>query len=156
MDVVASQSLRNLISNLHNQGLTIFLTTHYLEEADLLCDRIVILVKGKIIKIGTPEELKRLTEERSVIEVTFTEDVRTLMEAFSDWVPETEVISLGAEKVRIYGGNPPGIFEKIFQFSIDTGIGLKSVNSIKPSLEDAFMKITGLNPIVMAVEKGGK
>lgn len=87
LDVVAARSLRNLIKNLHNQGITIFLTTHYLEEADSLCVRVAIIVKGKIIKIDTPRALK------------------------------------------------------------------ESANTT--NLEDAFIKITGLSPTVMAVEKGG-
>jgi len=87
LDVVAARSLRNLIQNLRSQGLTVFLTTHYLEEADLLCNNVAIIVKGKIIKIDTPKALKE---------------------------------------------------------SSDTG-----------NLEDAFIKITGLSPMVMAVEKGG-
>jgi len=156
LDVVAARSLRNLISNLHRQGLTIFLTTHYLEEADHLCDRIAILVKGKIVKIGTPEELKRLTEEKSVIEFTFTGNICARMGELTSRIPETEVIALEEDMVRIYGGNPPKIFEEVFQFTRDAGIGLSTVNSIKPSLEDAFMRITGLSPIVMAVEKGGR
>jgi ABC-2 type transport system ATP-binding protein len=156
LDVVAARSLRNLISNLHSQGLTIFLTTHYLEEADLLCDRIAILVKGKIIKIGAPEELKRLTEERSVIEITFTGDIRTRIKELSTRIPGTEVIALEDNKVRIYGGDPPRIFEGVSQFAKDTGISPELVNSIKPSLEDAFMRITGLSPIVMAIDKGGR
>lgn len=87
LDVVAARSLRNLIKNLHNQGITIFLTTHYLEEANLLCDRVAIIVKGKIIRIDTPKALKESSE---------------------------------------------------------TG-----------TLEDAFIKITGLSPTVMVMEKGG-
>ena len=86
LDVVASRSLRNLISNLRRQGITIFLTTHYLEEADLLCDRVAIIVKGKILTIDTPENLKDKTKTKS--------------------------------------------------------------------LEEAFMKITGLEPEVLAIEKG--
>jgi len=86
LDVVAARSLRNLISNLHKEGKTIFLTTHYLEEADLLCDRVAIVVKGKIFEIDTPLRLKEKT-------------------------------------------------------------GMKS-------LEEAFMKITGLEPEVLAIEKG--
>ncbi len=156
LDAVAARSLRNLISNLHSQGLTIFLTTHYLEEADLLCDSIAILVKGKIVKIGTPEELKRLSEEKSVIEITFTEDIRARVEELSSRIPGTEVIVLEDDKVRIYGGYPPRIFEGISQFAGDAGVGLESANSIRPSLEDAFMRITGLSPIVMAIEKGGR
>jgi ABC-2 type transport system ATP-binding protein len=156
LDVVAARSLRNLISNLHHQGLTIFLTTHYLEEADLLCDRIAILVQGKIIKAGTPEELKRLTEEKSVIEITFTGDVRERVEELSSRIPGTEIIALENHRVRIYGGDPPRIFKGIFKFADDMGVGLLSVNSVRPSLEDAFMRITGLSPIVMATEKGGR
>jgi ABC-2 type transport system ATP-binding protein len=86
LDVVAARSLRNLISSLHQKGITIFLTTHYLEEADLLCDRVAILVKGRILAIDTPQTLKAKTG--------------------------------------------------------------------KKSLEDVFMKITGLEPEVMAIEKG--
>jgi ABC-2 type transport system ATP-binding protein len=155
LDVVAARSLRNLISNLHRQGLTIFLTTHYLEEADILCDRIAILVGGRIIKIGAPEELKRLAEEKSVIDFTFTGNVRRHMEDLSRRIPGTEIIALEDAKVRIYGGDPPTIFRGVFQFAGDMGVGLLSVNSVRPSLEDAFMRITGLSPIVMATEKGG-
>lgn len=87
LDVVAARSLRNLIKNLRNQNITVFLTTHYLEEADLLCDRVAVIVKGKIVKIDTPKALKEST---------------------------------GTD-----------------------------------NLEDAFIKITGLSPTVMVMEKGG-
>ena len=68
LDVVAARSLRNLISNLSRQGITIFLTTHYLEEADLLCDRVAILVKGKILAVDTPQVLKDKTNKTSLEE----------------------------------------------------------------------------------------
>jgi len=58
--------------------------------------------------------------------------------------------------VRIYGGIPAAIYDNVFRLTKDKGIEIQSVNSIKPSLEDAFIKITGLSPNVMAVEKGGK
>jgi len=68
LDVVAARSLRNLISNLRQQGMTIFLTTHYLEEANLLCDRVAILVKGRILVIDTPQSLKAKTDKKSLEE----------------------------------------------------------------------------------------
>jgi ABC-2 type transport system ATP-binding protein len=68
LDVVAAKSLRNLISNLRQQGITIFLTTHYLEEADLLCDHVAILVKGKILVIDTPLSLKAKTDKKTLEE----------------------------------------------------------------------------------------
>lgn len=68
LDVVAARSLRNLISNLRQQGVTTFLTTHYLGEADLLCDRVAILVKGKILAIDTPQILMAKTNQKSLEE----------------------------------------------------------------------------------------
>jgi len=68
LDVVAARSLRALIGNLREQGITAFLTTHYLEEADILCDRIAILVKGRIVAIDTPKMLKAATEEEPMTE----------------------------------------------------------------------------------------
>ncbi|MGB9722263.1 MAG: ABC transporter ATP-binding protein, partial [bacterium] len=68
LDVVAARSLRNLISNLRQQGITVFLTTHYLEEADFLCDRVAILIKGRILVIDTPLSLKAKTDKKSLEE----------------------------------------------------------------------------------------
>jgi ABC-2 type transport system ATP-binding protein len=155
LDVVAARSLRNLIGNLHQQGITIFLTTHYLEEADLLCDRAAILVKGCIIKIDTPNALKATTEEESVIEFSFEREISGLMEDLSK-LPGVEIVRVDHNKMRIYGGISTDIYYNVFKFAKDRGIETQFVNSIKPSLEDAFIKITGLSPIVMAIEKGGK
>jgi len=156
LDVVAARSLRNLISNLRKQGITIFLTTHYLEEADLLCDRIAILVKGKIIKIDTPKNLKAIAEEESVIEISFVNGISKLIGEISCLIPEAKVFLVDNNKVRIYGGIPERIYDAIFRFAKDKNSGIQTVNSIKPSLEDAFIRITGLSPIVMAIEKGSK
>jgi len=155
LDVVAARSLRNLIGNLHQQGITIFLTTHYLEEADFLCDRAAILVKGRIIKIDTPNALKATTEQEYVIEFSFEREISGLMEDLSK-LPGVEIVRVDHNKVRIYGRISTDIYYNVFKFAKDRGIETQFVNSIKPSLEDAFIKITGLSPIVMAIEKGGK
>ena len=156
LDVVAARSLRNLITNLHQQGITVFLTTHYLEEADLLCDRIAILVKGRIVKIGTPGALKAEAEEESVIEVSFKGKVSELIEDLSNRLTGVKIITVDDNKVRIYGGISNRIYDCVFSLAQDKNMEIQLINSIKPSLEDAFLKITGLSPIVMAIEKGGK
>jgi ABC-2 type transport system ATP-binding protein len=156
LDVVAARSLRNLIKNLHQQGTTIFLTTHYLEEADLLCNRIVILVKGRILKIDTPEMLKAAAEEKSIIEVTFKKLTSKVVEGLCERLPELKVIATNHNKVRIYGGVPAHVLEKVLQYARDGDAEIDGVNSIKPSLEDAFIKITGLSPSIMETEKGGR
>jgi ABC-2 type transport system ATP-binding protein len=155
LDVVAVRSLHNLIENLHQQGVTIFLTTHYLEEADRLCHHIAILVKGKILRIDTPEALKSSAEEGSMIDVSFKSTPSKLVEDLSGILPELKVVATSQNKIRIYGGSPAGILEKVLHYARDSGIEMDGVNSVKPSLEDAFIKITGLSPIIMAAEKGG-
>jgi ABC-2 type transport system ATP-binding protein len=155
LDVVAARSLRNLIINLRHQGITVFLTTHYLEEADLLCDRIAILVKGRILKIDTPEMLKAVAEEESIIEVSFKKMSSKIVEGLSEKLPKLKVVATNHNKLRIYGGVPAHTLEKVLQYAKDEEVEIDKVNSIKPSLEDAFIKITGLSPTIMAIEKGG-
>ncbi len=155
LDVVAARNLRDLIGNLRKQGVTVFLTTHYLEEADLLCDRIAILVKGKIVKIDTPEMLKTVAEEEPVIEVSFKKMQSQIVEGLAERLPEFRVVAVGHNKVRIYGGASAEVLETVLEYAKGNDILIEEVNSIKPSLEDAFIKITGLSPSVMATEKGG-
>jgi ABC-2 type transport system ATP-binding protein len=156
LDVVAARSLRNLISNLRYQGVTIFLTTHYLEEADHLCDRIAIIVNGRILKIDTPEMLKAIAEERPIIEISFKKASSRIIEELPRRLPELKIVATNHNKVRIYGGTPADVLEKVLQYAKSEGNEIDKVNSVKPSLEDAFIKITGLSPTIMAVEKGGK
>lgn len=155
LDVVAARSLRNLISDLRHQGVTIFLTTHYLEEADCLCNRIAILVKGKILKIDTPEMLKAVAEEETIIEISFEKMTPKILEELSERLPELKILVTGHNTVQIFGGVPIHILENVLQYAKEKEVGIDKVNSIKPSLEDAFIKITGLSPTIMAVEKGG-
>jgi ABC-2 type transport system ATP-binding protein len=156
LDVVAARSLRNLIGNLHQQGITVFLTTHYLEEADLLCDRIAILVKGQIVRIDTPKAMKAVAEEESVIEVSFNREISELIEDLSNRLAEVKIVAVDNNKARIYGGISNKIYDCVFSLAKDKNVEIQLINSIKPSLEDAFLKITGLSPIVMAIEKGAK
>jgi ABC-2 type transport system ATP-binding protein len=155
LDVVAARSLRNLIINLRGQGITVFLTTHYLEEADLLCDHIAILVKGRIVEIGTPATLKSVAEEESVIEFTFSKMKSRSVEELSERLPQLKIVSFDQNRMHISGGTPTHVLETVLQHARNIGMEIVAVKSVKPSLEDAFVKITGLSPTIMAVEKGG-
>jgi ABC-2 type transport system ATP-binding protein len=155
LDVVAARSLRNLISDLHRQGVTIFLTTHYLEEADLLCDRIAILVKGKILNIDTPDMLKAVAEEKSIIEITFDKMTPKILKELSKRLHELKIVATSHNTVQIYGGIPTHVLENVLQYVKEKGVEIDKINSVKPNLEDAFIKITGLSPTIMATEKGG-
>jgi len=153
LDAAAARSLRSLISGLREKGLTIFLTTHYLEEADLLCDRIAILVQGRIVRIDTPAHLKRLVQTESLVEFTFQGDILPLAKELESRLGEAKAAVIDQNTIRIYGGDPAEVFDTIFQFSKDKAIGIEAASTIRPSLEDAFLKIAGLSPRVMAAEK---
>ena len=113
LDAAAARSLRGLISRLREKGLTIFLTTHYLEEADLLCDRIAILVQGRIVRIDTPAGLKRLVQTESLIEFSFRGDISALAGDLCSRLGEAEAALLEESRVRIYGGDSPQIFDAV-------------------------------------------
>jgi len=69
------------------------------------------------------------------------------MKDLSNRLPEVKVVAVNHNKVRVYGGVSSKIYDGVFQLARDKGIEVKSVNSIKPTLEDAFIKIIGLSPL---------
>jgi ABC-2 type transport system ATP-binding protein len=155
LDVVAARNLRTLIQRLRSEGITVFLTTHYLEEADILCSRIALLVKGKIITTDTPAKLKVMAEEKPALEISFKAPLPEAKEQLGQRLPGTMVVRV-TNRVRVYSGDTAAVLETVLKYAREMGTEIASVNSLKPTLEDAFVKLTGLSPLVMAAEKGGR
>jgi len=99
LDVQSLRMIRTLIKELNEDGVTVFLTTHHIEEADQLCQRIAIINKGKIVTVDTPERLKASMEKRQVIEVSFTAS-RGLEDKLKGLSCVTDVSMLG-DKCRL-------------------------------------------------------
>lgn len=154
LDVMATRSLRKTIRELHDQGMTIFLTTHYLEEAGILCDRIAIIVKGRIAAVGRPEELKEMAAKEQAVEFTVSGDASTLVELLTA-LTGTKPMLINSSTLRC-SGTTNHLLPRICRAAQDAGTEIVSINTVKPTLEEAFVKITGLSPTVMATEKGGK
>jgi ABC-2 type transport system ATP-binding protein len=70
LDVMSARNLRQMIAGLRDEGVTVFLTTHYLEEAERLCDRVAVIVKGRIVALDTVAGLRSTTQQRTVVEMT--------------------------------------------------------------------------------------
>jgi ABC-2 type transport system ATP-binding protein len=155
LDVVAARSLRNIIKQLKASGITVFLTTHYLEEADVLCDRIALLVKGKVVAIDSPDRLKTTAEEKPALEVTFKTHLTNAADELAQKLPGLTVVKID-ERIRIYDGGADEVLHTILGYAKENGTQVASVGSLKPSLEEAFVKLTGLSPLVMAAEKGAR
>ena len=154
LDVVSARSLRQMIRDFKERGITVFLTTHYIEEAGSLCDRIAILVSGRIVKIDTPKSLEESVQDVPVLEVSI-ESVKPLDDyALNELLPE-KVLRDG-EKIRIYTRNVSETLSVLSQISRENEFKINEINTLKPSLEDAFIRLTGLSSEQMRVDKEGR
>ncbi len=154
LDVQSARQIRDLIKKLNRKGTTVFLTTHYIEEADQLCQRIAIINKGKIITVDTPEELKNIVKTENVIEVSF-DHAGDIVEELKELSHVRNVVIAG-DKYRLYVEDPAETLPSIIHFAAENHLKVTSVNTVKPTLEDAFVKLTGLRPELMTLEKEHK
>src|SRR5262245_56140106 len=148
LDPQAARNLRELIAQLKQEGHTILLTTHYMEEADQLSDRIGIIDTGKVIALDTPEGLKRRIDQKEVIRLEVTgwqEYIGEKLRALS------EVSNLVARKqaeadlweVNLQSNNSRAVLPKLVESIGQNGTRLVNMNIVKPSLEDVFIHLTG-------------
>jgi ABC-2 type transport system ATP-binding protein len=151
LDVQSSRAIRALLKQLNESGVTIFLTTHYIEEADQLCQRIAIINQGKIVALDSPEKLKAKAEEQHVVEVSFSPS-KDMEHQLKDLKYVSGVSRVG-DKFRLYVEDASEAILMLIDFCRRNNLKIVSINTLKPSLEDAFVKITGLSPEVMAIEK---
>jgi len=150
LDVQSSRIIRSLIKELNDNGVTVFLTTHYIEEADQLCQRIAIINKGKIVAVDNPEKFKASMEERQIIEVSFSPPES--FDKLKGLSCVNDVSKLG-DKCRLYVDDTSEAVPSIVDFANKNNLKIVSINTLKPSLEDAFVKLTGLSSDVMKTEK---
>jgi len=121
------------IRSLRKQGVTIILTTHYMDEASALCDRILIVDNGKIIQTGAPQELIRQFAGEDVLEVEYDE---AMVKQLKDELPSAEVEVFG-DQVRVFA-KEHGVFERVIKQFPNKTMTIRNAN-----LEDVFLKLTG-------------
>lgn len=122
------------VRNLKKKGVTIILTTHYMDEAAVLCDRVLIVDKGKIIEEGKPSELVKKHVGEEVLEVDYDEKLLpVLKEAF----PDGDFERLG-DRMQIFTDKPHGVFEGFLEEHPMQNVTIRTAN-----LEDVFLKLTG-------------
>jgi ABC-2 type transport system ATP-binding protein len=129
------------VRRLRDTGTTVFLTTHYLEEADALCDRIAIIDHGKIVALGTPDELKRQVAGDVVVVGTDDGAVRALELLKSQ--PFVREATLADGIVRLYVDRGETAMPQILRTLDSAGIALASLSLNRPSLDDVFLRQTG-------------
>lgn len=140
LDPQTRRSIWEHIKKLNREEkLTIILTTHYMEEADYLCDRIAIIDHGKIIALGTPENLKNITGgDTLTIETSDAEKLKGILKF--RWIKNMKIFD---GKLNITVSNGDKVIPKILNIAAKNRIKINSVNLKKPTLEDVFIHYTG-------------
>jgi ABC-2 type transport system ATP-binding protein len=141
LDVESSRLIRKLICKLNQEGTTILLTTHNLNEANALCDRIAIMNDGKFAAIDRPERLKLSVKKATSIEVAFRDKLSKDELEFSG-VHRVEKVG---DRYRLYTEKPADIFPALIKFSEKRNNRIVLLNSLEPSLEDVFVELTKKN-----------
>ena len=157
IDVESARQIRKLLLDLKKSGTTVFITTHYIEDAQRICDRIAFIVNGNIVKVGTVPELMDSISHGHTIQLVAGGNVDLLMGEIQE--------SFKAYTVRIKGENTIYLTSKekiplfpVVQYLDSKGISVYEAKELKPSLEDVFVKLTGIEASKLSKEKekGGK
>ncbi|HHW93502.1 MAG TPA: ABC transporter ATP-binding protein [Clostridiaceae bacterium] len=157
IDVESSRQIRDMIVGLKHQGTTILLTTHYIEEAERICDRIAFLANGQIVASGTvPELMERVTHGHAIRFVTGENAERLAPELQTRF--EGSEVMIGADHSLVMETENRQSLLPVMQFFHEKGIDVYEAKELHPSLEDAFVELTGIESSVMKEEKekGGR
>ena len=139
LDPQARRAIWDLVRGIRERGKTVFLTTHLMEEAERLCDRVAIIERGRIIDIDTPERLvARHCPERTVILAT---DDPTAKEHLRS-IPQVETVTCAEQRFTIRGSGD-NLVTEVIQCLSENGIRVTDFRTMLPNLEDVFLKITG-------------
>jgi ABC-2 type transport system ATP-binding protein len=155
IDVASARQIRQLIAGMHRAGTTIFLTTHYIEEAERLCSRIAFIVQGKIVRIDTVANLIQPIQEKHVMQLTVSNSEPALYGRLSEAFPNLTFQDLTEGLIRVEAGDPIRV-GPLVRFLEDQGTEVNEARRMQPSLEEVFVKITGIEADVMRKEKEKK
>jgi ABC-2 type transport system ATP-binding protein len=146
LDPQASRDLRDRVRELKAQGRTVLLTTHYMEEADQLCDRVAIIDHGRIVALGTPAALKRTIRAEEVVhlEIGLDGDESAVIERLgrSATVARSER-SNGTLTVTAHCASARDFVPAAFDAARSTGATIRHVEVVPVTLEDVFLALTG-------------
>ena len=141
LDPQVRLEIHSLIQEMRTAKRTVLLTTHYIEEAERLCDRVAIMDQGKIIAMGTPREIQQKTLGQSRIEVVTTGPMPRTVPNFQD--VERHVLSDDALSLTVYSTRPARTLPDLIRWVEQTGLELEDIHLKRPTLEDVFIELTG-------------
>ena len=145
LDPQTRVNLWEILRVLHQQGQTILLTTHYMEEAEALCDRIAVVDHGKILAEGTLDELLADSGAQTVVTVRFEERVPDGLDEEPGLAghPGVSRVEADGDQLRVFASDPEGLLGDLIGLGAKYGLHVRDAVQTKPSLETAFLALTG-------------
>jgi ABC-2 type transport system ATP-binding protein len=140
LDPQSRVALWELVAGLRREGITVLLTTHYMEEADRLSDRVAIIDHGKVLVIDTPAALKRGLGAGTVVEIHLERPEDSLQETLRQLPEVAEVIRIDSG-LRVLARGREGMLPRLVEAALP--FGLRDVSVTEPTLETVFLKLTG-------------
>jgi daunorubicin resistance ABC transporter ATP-binding subunit len=145
LDPQTRVNLWDILQVLHDQGQTILLTTHYMEEAEALCDRIAVVDHGTILAGGTLDDLLADAGAPTIVTVRYEEPVP---EGLAERVgladrPGVTKVETDGDQLRVFSGDSEGLLGELVSIGAANGLHVRDASQVKPSLETAFLALTG-------------
>jgi daunorubicin resistance ABC transporter ATP-binding subunit len=145
LDPQTRVNLWDILTVLHEQGQTILLTTHYMEEAEALCDRVAVVDHGKVLAAGTLEELKEDVGAVTVVTVRFEQPVPDGLAERAGLAarPGVTKAETDGDQLRVFSADPEGLLGDLIAAGTAAGLHVRDATQLKPSLETVFLTLTG-------------
>jgi len=142
LDPQARLALWDILRDLHRQGRTIVMTTHYMEEADQLCDRLAIIDQGKLLAFDAPSKLKAQAPGDTIVEVKFDRDASAIVADVSAIAGVSKATASGS-MIRAYSVRAGEIIPAVIAAGETHGLTVRDIHLERPSLETLFISLTG-------------
>ncbi|MFO7949844.1 MAG: ABC transporter ATP-binding protein [Candidatus Fermentibacteraceae bacterium] len=154
IDVASARQIRRLIADLNGRGTTVFLTTHYIEEAERLCGRIAFIVRGRIVEVDSVSDLLRPMQDWQSLVLAVSDSPGDLARRLADAFPEHDFTPDSEGMVRVDSRREVRL-GPLVRFIEREGAVVTEARRLRPSLEDVFVRITGIEADLMRSEKEG-
>jgi ABC-2 type transport system ATP-binding protein len=143
LDVQSNLIIRDVVTDLVSEGVTVFLTTHNIEEANVMCDRVAIINKGNIAAIDAPERLKKTIQSVQSIEFSFNLNSADQLDELRR-LPLVNEAQKAGDKFKLYTQDPSEVIDAVMVYARTHNLKVISITTLGPSLEDVFIRLTGL------------
>ena len=145
LDPQTRVNLWDILRVLHAEGQTILLTTHYMEEAEALCEQVSVMDHGQILASGTVNELKESVGAETVITVRYEDLVPDDVTAWAGLAdrPGVSKVESEGDHVRVFTREPEGVLGELVTAGSAAGLTVRDATQLKPSLETVFLTLTG-------------